>query len=228
MLYYAHLANLPRPGYFIDRLIVHRSSDGGLTWIDSTEVGYRPPRAQQDKEWLAVDMTSSPFRGSVYMSWTEFDAYGSALPEDSSRILFSRTTDRGATWSTPARISDRGGDCTDDDNTVEGAVPAVGPEGQVYVSWSGPLGIMFDRSTDGGGTWGPDVHVSDHPGGWAISVPGIYRCNGLPVTVCDTGSSAYRGRVYILWGDQRSGRTIRMSGSPGRRTAGPPGAPRRE
>jgi len=112
---------------------------------------------------------------------------------------------RGATWSSPARISDQGGDCIDDDNTVEGAVPAVGPDGQVYVSWSGPNGIMFDRSTDAGATWGADVRVSDHPGGWAIDVPGIYRCNGLPVTVCDTGASSYRGRIYVLWGDQRNG-----------------------
>jgi len=103
------------------------------------------------------------------------------------------------------RISDRAGDCIDGDNTVEGAVPAVGPEGQIYVSWSGPLGIVCDRSTDGGATWGTDIPVSDQPGGWAMDVSGIYRCNGLPVTVCDTGSSPYHGRVYVLWGDQRNG-----------------------
>jgi hypothetical protein len=205
MLLYAHLSNLPSPAYFIDRLIVRRSTDAGATWFDSAEVGRRPPRAQQDKEWLAADMTASPFSGSVYMTWTEFDRYGSADPGDSSRVLFSRSTDRGETWTPPVRISDRGGDCIDDDNTVEGAVPAVGPEGQIYVSWSGPLGIMFDRSGDGGTTWGTDIPVSDHPGGWAFDVPGIYRCNGLPVTVCDTGSSGFRGRVYILWGDQRYG-----------------------
>ncbi|MBP1653601.1 MAG: BNR/Asp-box repeat protein, partial [Bacteroidetes bacterium] len=103
VLLYAHLANLPAPGYFIDRLIVHRSTDGGETWVDSVEVGYRPPRAQQDKEWLAADMTPSPFQGSIYVTWTEFDRYGSAAAGDSSRILFARSIDRGATWSAPLR-----------------------------------------------------------------------------------------------------------------------------
>jgi hypothetical protein len=201
--FYSHLANLAS-GYFIDRLIVHRSTDGGAIWSDSVEVGYRPPK-QQDKEWLAVDMTNSPYRNTIYMGWTEFDVYGSTDPMDSSRILFSRSTDAGATWSDALVISDVGGNCFDDDSTTEGAVPAVGPEGEAYVAWGGPHGIMFDRSTDGGQTFGNDVFVTTQPGGWAFDIPGIYRANGLPVTVCDIGSSPHRGTVYVLWSDQRNG-----------------------
>ena len=67
------------------------------------------------------------------MSWTEFDNYGSTSSSDSSRILFSFSSDSGNTWSTPLKICDQEGDCIDDDNTVEGAVPAVGPNGEVYV-----------------------------------------------------------------------------------------------
>ena len=201
--YYAHLANLSS-GYFIDRLIVHRTSDGGVSWSDSVEVGYRPPK-QQDKEWLAVDMTSSLHRNTIYMGWTEFDSYGSTDPMDSSRILFSRSTDAGFAWSTPLTISDVGGNCFDDDSTTEGAVPAIGPDGEVYIAWAGPHGIMFDRSTDGGQTFGNDIFVTSQPGGWAFNIPGIYRANGLPVTACDVSNSAYRGTVYVLWSDQRNG-----------------------
>ena len=61
--------------------------------------------------------------------------------------------DFGETWSAPLRLSQVAGDCIDDDNTVEGAVPAVGPNGEIYVSWAGPVGIVFDKSTDGGKTW---------------------------------------------------------------------------
>jgi Secretion system C-terminal sorting domain len=197
---YGHLANLAS-GYFIDRLILHRSSDNGMTWGDSSEVGYNAPK-QQDKEWIAFDPSNSSL---AYMGWTQFDAYGSTAPGDSSRILFSRTTDGGAMWSAPEVISDAAGDCLDEDNTVEGAVPAVGPNGEVYVAWSGPGGIRFDRSTDGGVTFGNDTFVTTQPGGWDFSIPGIYRANGLPVTVCDVSSSPYRGTVYVLFADQRNG-----------------------
>ena len=201
--YYAHLSN-PQGGYFIERLIVHRSSNGGRTWYDSVDVGYRPPK-QQDKEWLIADMTNSPYRDNVYMTWTEFDSYGSSNPADSSRILFSRSTDQGSSWSSPITISDRSGDCVDEDTTVEGAVPAVGPNGHIYTCWSGPLGLMFDKSTDGGLTWGTDVFVSSQPGGWDFGIPGIYRCNGLPITVCDISNSPHRGTIYVNWSDQRNG-----------------------
>jgi hypothetical protein len=203
-LYYAHLANLPQ-AEFADRLIVHRSTDGGLTWYDSTEAGYNPPGRLQDKEWISCDMTQSPYRNALYMAWTQFDRYDSADPSDSSRILFTRSVDGGGTWSEAVRISERAGDCLDNDNTVEGAVPAIGPDGEIYLSWSGPLGIMFDRSTDGGVTFGEDRFVTDQPGGWAFDVPGIFRCNGFPVTVCDISSSPHRGTIYIAWSDQRNG-----------------------
>lgn len=202
-LYYSHLSN-PINGYWIDRIVVQRSTDFGVTWNDGAGVGYTYPK-NQDKEWLAVDLTQSPYRGNIYMSWTEFDNYGSSSTADSSRILFSRSTDQGITWATPIRLSDRGGNCIDSDETVEGAVPAVGPNGEIYVSWAGPLGIVFDKSTNGGVTFGSDIFVNSMPGGWDFNVSGIYRCNGMPITACDISFSPYRGTIYICWGDQRNG-----------------------
>ena len=202
-LFYAHLSN-PLDGNWIDRIVVQKSTDGGQSWSDGIGVGLNPPAAE-DKEWLAADRTDSPYRHNIYMSWTEFDTYGSTSSLDSTRILFARSTDRGATWSSPLRISERGGNCLDEDQTVEGAVPAVGPEGQVYVAWAGHDEIRFDRSFDGGKTFGPDIHVSDQPGGWDFGIPGIYRCNGMPITACDISHSPWRGRVYVLFSDQRYG-----------------------
>jgi hypothetical protein len=204
-LYFGHLSNPPSPGYWIDRIVVNRSTNGGSSWNSGVGIGFNPPVRNQDKEWLAADMTDSPYRHNLYVAWTEFDNYGSASTSDSTRILFSRSTDAGLTWSTPVRLSDQGGNCVDEDTTVEGAVPAIGPSGEIYTAWSGPLGIMFDRSTDGGQTWGSDIFVTPQPGGWDFGIPGISRCNGMPVTACDVSNSPYRGNVYILWSDQRNG-----------------------
>lgn len=209
-LYYSHLSNPPSGGYWIDRIVVQKSTNGGQSWNQGVGVGYNPPVKQQDKEWLGIDMTQSSNRHNIYMSWTEFDRYpsnGISYPYEKSRILFAKSTNQGDSWSETITVSDVEGNCWDDDSTVEGAVPAVGPNGEVYVSWSGPLGIMFDKSTDGGVTFGQDIFVTDQPGGWAQDIPGIYRCNGMPVTGCDVSESPYRGRVYVMWSDQRNGAT---------------------
>lgn len=203
-LYFGHLSNPQSPGYWIDRIVVQKSTNNGFSFDDGAGIGYFYPK-NQDKEWLAVDLQNTPYKNNIYTTWTEFDNYGSTLPSDSSRILFSRSTNQGISWTFPVRVSDKGGNCIDEDFTVEGAVPTVGPNGEIYVAWSGPLGIMFDKSTNGGQTFGNDIFVTDHPGGWDFNVPGISRCNGLPVTICDTSKTLTRGNIYVLWGDTRNG-----------------------
>jgi hypothetical protein len=205
-LYYAHLSN-PASGWWIDRIVVQKSTNNGVSWTDGVGIGQGTAPQAQDKAWLAVDHTRSPFRGNLYLTWTEFDSYGSSNPSDSSRIRFSKSTNQGANWSNAITISDRSGDCIDSDNTDEGAVPCVGPNGEIYVSWAGPLGLMFDKSLNGGSTWGTDVFISTIPGGWDFDVSGIYRCNGLPITMCDISNSPYRGYIYVVWSDQRNGAT---------------------
>ncbi|MBT8380190.1 MAG: glycoside hydrolase, partial [Ignavibacteria bacterium] len=125
-LYYSHLSN-PVSGWWIDRIVVQKSTNNGVSWNDGVGVGLNNYPKQQDKEWLAVDLTQSPYRGNVYMTWTEFDDYGSSNPNDSSRIRFSKSTNEGETWSDAITISDISGNCIDDDLTTEGAVPCIGP-----------------------------------------------------------------------------------------------------
>ncbi|MEO6694489.1 MAG: T9SS type A sorting domain-containing protein [Ignavibacteria bacterium] len=200
--YYGHLTNLST-SYFIDRIVVQKSINGGVNWSNGAFTGYVPPK-QQDKEWLCVD----PANNNLYMTWTQFDQYGSASPSDSSVILFSRSLNAGGDWSTAIRINKKAGNCVDDANTVEGAVPCVGPNGDIFVSWSGPLGIVMDKSTNGGTTWmANDEFVTSQPGGWDFAIPGIFRANGLPITACDLSNGPNRGTIYINWSDQRNGAT---------------------
>jgi hypothetical protein len=203
--YYAHLSwPLQVIDDFLDRIVVQKSTNGGTTWSDGVGVGLNHPK-DQDKEWLVADLTNSSYRSNLYLGWTEFDKLDSADPADSTRILFSRSTDHGVTWSIPIRVSDLAGNALDGDDTVEGVVPAIGPNGEIYLSWVGRGLLFFDKSTDGGVTFGSDVVVTTQPGGWAFDVPGIFRCNGFPVTMCDVSNSPYQGHVYIVFSDQRNG-----------------------
>lgn len=188
---------------WLDRIVCQKQDSIGKPWSDGSYTDTNGI-TDHDKQWAVVD----PRNNTIYMTWTVFDEYGSYASSDSSHILFSRSTDGGQSWSAPLRINRIGGDCIDEDNTVEGAVPAVGPNGEVYVSWSGPAGIRFDRSADGGNTWlDQDILVSDQPGGWDFSIPGIMRCNGLPITACDLSNGPHRGNIYVNWTDQRNGAT---------------------
>ena len=195
-----HLSN-PPGGNWIDRIVCQKSTDGGQTWNEGSYMGLNGDKAQ-DKEWAIIDRDN----GNIYVTWTQFDDYGSSNPNDRSNIMFSKSTDGGESWSPAMIINEVDGDCIDDDNTVEGAVPAVGPNGEIYVAWAGPEGIVFDKSLDQGETWlEEDIFVTDFPGGWNYDIPGIYRANGLPVTKCDLSGGVHHGTIYINWTDQRNG-----------------------
>lgn len=199
--YYFHLSNPSGFGHHLDRIVCQTSDNIKGKWSEGSApepVGTKV----QDKHWVV----QNPENGEIYMTWTQFDAYNSSDPKDSSFIVFSKSADRGETWSTPIQISKLGGDCLDDDNTVEGAVPAVGPNGEIYVAWSGPHGLRFTKSLDGGETWlEQEMKVGDQPLGWTINVPGIFRCNGLPILKCDLSNGPNRGTLYLNWADQRNG-----------------------
>ena len=196
------------PGF--NKHLVQKSTDNGVTWSDG--VTYGDTTKMQDKPWGCVDLSNSIYRNSVYITWTMFDKYMSYDPYDSSYIMFTHSIDGGISFSTPLRICELPGDAIDSSNTVEGVVPCVGPNGEIYVSWSGPkirytqYGIFFDKSTDGGQTWlNNDIYVTNQPGGWDFTIPGVMRCNGFPVTTCDISGGPNNGTIYINWSDQRNG-----------------------
>src|SRR6056297_2549986 len=178
--YHFHLSRPEKNGNWIDRIVCQKSTDRGAHFNNGTYAGLNGSKAQ-DKHWVAIDRNTN----TIYMTWTQFDKYDSEDPSDKSNILFSKSENAGKTWSDPVQINPVSGDCLDDDNTVEGAVPAVGPSGEIYVSWAGPLGLVFNKSEDGGETWlEREIEIAEMPGGWSIDIPGIMRANGMPITKC--------------------------------------------
>lgn len=203
--YFLHLSDPEGKGWssdaLLDRIVCQRSKNGGKTWSKGGGMGLAPPK-DQDKEWAVV----SPDGQSIHACWTQFDKYGSELPGDSTVILCSSSNAKGKVWSEPVRVSDKAGDCLDGDGTAEGAVPAVGLNGEVYVAWALGPWIYFDKSLDAGSTWSQeDRIVADIVGGWDQNIDGIGRVNGMPVTVVDHSNGPHRGRIYINWTDTRNG-----------------------
>jgi hypothetical protein len=80
-----------------------------------------------------TNLVADPVTGNVYVAWSNF--HGSGCNE----ILFSRSTDHGATFSTPIKLS--GGICGN-----QGPSIAIGSGGKVYVGWEGTTGGAFARA----------------------------------------------------------------------------------
>ena len=116
-LYNFHLSNPGgggRDSNWIDRIVCQTSSDNGLTWNDGSFAGLNSPK-HQDKPWAIVH----PKTRQLYLTWTQFDKYGSTEESDKSNILFAESKD-GKKWSTPIQINQLSGDCIDDDQTAMG------------------------------------------------------------------------------------------------------------
>src|SRR5262249_46470451 len=95
-----------------------------------------------DKPMIAADMNAaSPFKDSIYVAWDA--ATGGST---GGAVRFARSTDHGVTF-TITRIDDPRGP-----GRAIGALPFVGPNGEVYAAWNdyGANTIAFNRSTDGG------------------------------------------------------------------------------
>jgi len=204
-IYYFHLADPSGQGRnneaWLDRIVCQKSTDGGMTWSDGASIGHNPPK-DQDKPWPAVH----PRKQYVYTTWTQFDKYGLDDPNCHSNIMFSVSTSAGKKWSKPVQINQNPGDCVDDDNTAEGAVPAIDNEGRVFVAWASHGNIYFDRSFDGGLTWlTNDLLIAKQEGGWAMDIPGLDRSNGMPVMMMDNSKGRLRNSLYLVWADQRNG-----------------------
>ena len=177
-------------------IFLNRSDDGGRTWGAQATVISQPEQAGipfEDKPMAALDRTAGARRGYLYVAWTEFRRWQTV-------ILFARSTDGGRSFSAPVEISDRPGSPKDTVGADEGTTVGVAPDGTVYVAWSDSTGILIDRSSDGGTTWGTDVRIARTPD-IVFKVTGVSRTNGYPALAIDPRN----GRLFVEWVDRRYG-----------------------
>ncbi len=109
--------------------------------------------------WIDVDHSDGPNRGNVYLLCS-VDPPG-ADPLD---VMFARSIDGGANWSTPVRVNK---DWSDSAYQWFGTM-SVAPNGRIDVIWldtrNDPGGydseLYYSFSTDAGMTWSPDEVLS--------------------------------------------------------------------
>ncbi len=181
----------------IDRILCQKSTDNAQSFDTITHLGYNG-RELQEKPWAAVD----PQTNAIYATWTRWMANGDTLMEnDSTVVMFTKSTDGAMTWSNPIRINSVAGGVLDYNIMVNMPMVTVGPNSEVYLVYIAYNKIMFNKSVDGGNTWLDNaIEVTDIPGTWFYNVPGIYFPLAVPNIVCSAN-----GMLYVNWTDQRNG-----------------------
>jgi hypothetical protein len=167
---------------------IYKSTDGGVTFPLAyiAAQGY-----SEDKEWVAADLNpGSPFLNSLYLSWTRFTG--------NTGINITKSTNGGINWSVPVNVSDAS-------SGVQGSHLCVSPGGQINVVWlqfSGSNSIVkFDRSINGGVSFGTDVSISTGP--VASGLPN--NVNSFPSIAVDASGGPGNGWLYVVFCDNRNG-----------------------
>lgn len=162
-----------------------RTTTGGTAW-EAAQVIYDSGANSQTIGNLIVVLPN----GTLLNFFTQINIVGNT---QSATLNLIRSTDRGATWSGPVRVSDMQPVGARDPATGiairDGAVlaqAAVAPNGNVYAVWQdsrfsgGAIdGIALSRSTDGGATWSAPAQINSAPSVPAFTPQVHVRSDGV-------------------------------------------------
>src|SRR6266568_1146833 len=111
----------------------HAAGDPQMSWDGQGDLFYMGNNFNRGTENGASGLTRDN-TGNVYAAWSNFHGVTGC-----NEILFSRSTDHGATFSKPVKISS--GICGN-----QGPSIAIGPGGHVFVAWEGNTGGALARA----------------------------------------------------------------------------------
>ncbi len=200
-------------------VVVSASHDGGKSWGDPSIVELDGVDASgnalatdvfNDKEWITVD----PRSGTVYVTWTSFQA-------DGSPIVVARSTNGGHSWSSkqfvnPAASFTPGGITP----YSQGSNPQVNARGELFIAYESAVcvslncdqpgdhdAIVMAVSNDGGRTFRNTEVAADYDfpynadTGRSTLTGENFRINSFPQMAIDRAS----GALYVTWADDRNG-----------------------
>jgi hypothetical protein len=140
-------------------IYVARYDNDGASYIRTVRVDRGTPSVWglfQDKINIAVDQTTGPNSGNVYVAWARYPGQAA-----NNVIYFARSTDGGQTFSSPMRL-------TQGQREEQFADIGIGPNGAVYVTYreiahqkSTENRVRIVRSTDGGQSFSLPQTVAD-------------------------------------------------------------------
>ncbi|HNY01811.1 MAG TPA: T9SS type A sorting domain-containing protein [Bacteroidales bacterium] len=192
-----------------------KSLDGGNTWSTAFRAinnlkGIRTTGVTQNMRVnsfpsMAVDLSNSPYRGTIYIVWTNI-GYPGVNSGTGSSVYMIKSTDKGATWSSAKRINS---DSTAGKQHYLPWITCDQATGQVSVVFydnrncaSTEAEAWMAYSTDGGSTF-TDLKVSDVTF-TPSPIPNMaskYMGDYLAI-------SAYGGKAFPCWTDTRSGHCL--------------------
>lgn len=181
---------------------VSHTADGGHSWDAPTfVVADDGTTVSHDKPWIAVDNSSGPRRGTVYVTWTRI-TFTDAGDYVGSPIYFSSSRDRGHTWSGARQVS------SDELPYNQGSRPVVDRHGRLYVVYESavPDDPLRNQQLI---QWSDDVnnyfsspiqidYVHDTP---SPIPPAKYRTDSFPAIA----ANPLDGTLHVVWSDNRSG-----------------------
>ena len=202
IFYYAGIAFMrPRaptplylhPGYD-NCVFVAKSTDGGNTFTPVIVWDALNSYARfDDKEWVAVDSAT----GNVYIAWIIFTAMVTA------RVMFSRSTDGGQTWSRPFAISET----KQGEINLQGTAIVVDEQSNVHVTFLdfGTSKVRYAKSTDKGQSFSAPIDVASFTPLPSSLPNGNYRTPTMSMLAVDNTGLNTSGSLYVTWADYGSG-----------------------
>jgi hypothetical protein len=176
--------------------VLQKSTDGGRTWSAMSHISPGYPNSGGDSAPVLVEPDGSI--DVVYQGYTVTD-----VPTDNLTVAYTyatRSTDGGATWSSPVRVGAEAGTMNNSEWWIDGA-EALGPDGTLYATWDTQAAntdtgwLSFSR--DHGATWSTPVQAPTD----TLQVPHIVQVVAGPPGIAYVGwlsASDPRGYAQYL------------------------------